>query len=91
MNAGVTGIKGERALHITFDFRQGDTEHRKSCHAVATDVMAMTRRPNRIRPLVTGLFSTGANEIPGIGTVAARQEMKPRRAASVRIRRLWHL
>jgi hypothetical protein len=69
MNAGVTGIKGDDALHITFDFRRGETEDRRSCHAVAADGMAMARRPNRIRPLGTGLPSTGANEIPGIQTV----------------------
>ena len=69
MNAGVTGIKGEDALHITFDFRRGETEGRRSCHAVAADAMAMAHRPNRIRPLVTSIPSIGANEIPGIGTV----------------------
>jgi hypothetical protein len=69
MNAGVTGIKGEDALHITFDFRPGETEGRRSCHAVAADALAMALRPNRIRPLVPGLPSTVATEIPGIGTV----------------------
>jgi len=76
MNAGVTGIKGEGALHITFDFRRGETEGRQSCHAVAADAMTMAHRPDRIRPLVTGLPSTGANEVPGIGAVrrTARDE-----------------
>jgi hypothetical protein len=69
MNAGVTGIKGEDALRITFDFRPGETEGRRSCHAVAADALAMALRPNRIRPLVAGLPSTVGTEIPGIGTV----------------------
>ena len=69
MNAGVAGIKGEDALHITFDFRRGETEGRQSCHAAAADAMTMALRPNRIRPFVTGRPSTGANEVPGIGTV----------------------
>ena len=69
MNAGVTGIKGENALHISFDFLRCETEGRQSCHAVAADAMAMAHRPNRIRPLVTGLPSTRANEVPEIGAV----------------------
>jgi hypothetical protein len=69
VNAGVAGVLGEDALHITFDFRRGETEGKQSCHAVAADAMTVAHRPNRIRPFVTGVPSTGANQIPGIGTV----------------------
>ena len=51
MNAGFTGIKAEDALHITFDFRQGETEGRQSFHAVAGDVMAMAHRPIKLARL----------------------------------------
>ena len=51
MNAGVTGIKAEDALHITFDFRRGETEGRQSCHAVAVDAIAMAHRPTEFARL----------------------------------------
>jgi hypothetical protein len=69
MNAGVTGIKCEDGLHITFDFCRGETEGKQCCHPVAADAMAMAHRPDRVRPVVTSLPSTGTNEVPGIGAV----------------------
>ena len=69
MNAGVVGVKGEDALHITFDSRRGEIEGKQSCHTVAADAMTMAHIPNRLRLFVTGLPSTAANLIPGIKTV----------------------
>ena len=69
MNAGVVGVKGEDALHITFDSRRGEIEGKQSCHTVAADAMTMAHIPNRLRLFVTGLPSTAANQTPGIGTV----------------------
>ena len=69
MNAGVVGVKGEDALHITFDSRRGEIEGKQSCHTVAADAMTMAHRPNRLRLFVTGLPSTATNQTPGIGTV----------------------
>jgi len=51
MNAGVTCIKAEDALHITLYFRQGETEGKQSCHAVAADPMAMAHRPTEFARL----------------------------------------
>ena len=69
MNAGVAGIKHEVGLHITFDFCRGETEGKQSCHTVAADAMAVAYRPDRIRPVVTSLPSTGTNVVPGIEAV----------------------
>ena len=69
MNACVAGVKGEDALHITFDSRRGEIDGKQSCHAVAADAMTMAHRPNRLRLFVTGLPSTAANQTRGIGTV----------------------
>ena len=69
MNAGFTGIKAEDALHITFDFPtrrdRGQTVFSGGRRRRDGDGTP----PNRTLPLVTGLPSTGANEVPGIGTV----------------------
>jgi len=51
MNAGFTGIKAEDALHIAFDFRQGETEGRQSFQAVAAGAMAMAHRPTELARL----------------------------------------
>lgn len=53
MNIGFTGIKAEDALHITFDFRRGETVGRQSLQAVAADAMAMAmaHRPTELARL----------------------------------------
>ncbi len=69
MNAGVVGVKGEDALHITFDSRRGEIEGKPSCHTVAANAMTMGHRPSRLRLFVTGFPSTAVNQTPVIGTV----------------------
>ena len=51
MNAGFASIKAEDALHITFDFRRGETAGRQSFHAVAADAMARAHRPTEFARL----------------------------------------
>ena len=51
VNAGATGVKGEDAVHIRFDFRRGETEVQQSCHVMAADAMTMAHRAKRSRPL----------------------------------------
>ncbi len=91
MNAGFTGIKAEDALHITFDFRQGETEGRQSFQAVAADAMAMAHRQTELALLGRVFPRQGPMKSLGSEQFAARLEVKPRCAASARIHRPWHL
>ena len=53
MNAGVVGVKGEDALHITFNSRQGEIKGKQSCHTVAADATTMAP-PQPISPVCDG-------------------------------------